>query len=149
MKIVRGIIRSTQHEAGKIPRFTAAGRPGETFSNREVFGQYGFSSRPLSGAENIMAIEGSCVIQLASADRRYEISLQDGEVAVHTDEGDSLHFKRGRVMEITTGTAIINATTVKLGSSELLPTSGVVTGECACIFGVPHPITSTKVKAQL
>lgn len=35
--------------------------------------------------------------------------MQPGEVAIYTDEGDRIHFKRGRIIDIETGTLNIKA----------------------------------------
>ena len=64
---------------------------------------YGFTSRPLAGAEIIIINEGNNYIGIASDDRRYRIALEDGEVALFTDEGDKIHLKRNRNIEITCG----------------------------------------------
>ncbi|WP_407321761.1 phage baseplate assembly protein V [Dickeya ananatis] len=75
---------------------------------------YGFTSAPHAGAEAIavyMDGDRSHGVVLAVCDRRYRITgLQAGEVAIYTDEGDSVILKRGRVIEATTQTFIVNAT---------------------------------------
>ena len=44
------------------------------------------------------------------ADRRYRLqALANGEVAIYTDEGDKIHFKRGRIIDIETATLNIRA----------------------------------------
>lgn len=44
------------------------------------------------------------------ADRRYRLKgLESGEVAIYTDEGDKVHLKRGKVIDIETGTLNIKA----------------------------------------
>jgi phage baseplate assembly protein V len=98
--IVRTILSSVAE--GAIKRFSAAGRKHETFKNREYFQHYGFTSRPKTGAEGLAIVEGNTIYLIASDDRRYRISLQDGEVALYSDEGDYIHFKRGNILKVNT-----------------------------------------------
>jgi phage gp45-like len=87
---------------------------------------------------------------IASDDRRYRITLEPGEVALVSDQGDKIHIKQGHTIEIFTenGTVKVNAGTVILGGNTALPTAGIVTGECVCAYtGAPHADYSSKVKA--
>jgi len=72
--LIRGIIQSVVE--GVIKRFTAAGRPDETIANREYFQHYGYTSRPLPGAEAIIIQEDNHIIMIASDDRRYRIGFR-------------------------------------------------------------------------
>ena len=88
---------------------------GEVKDAVEHFEPYGFTSNPLAGAEVLtMFLSGdrSHAVVVVAADRRYRIKeLKPGEVAIYTDEGDKVHFKRGRVIDIETDTLNIKATT--------------------------------------
>ncbi len=79
---------------------------GEVKDSLEHFEPYGFTSNPLAGAEGIAAFMGgdrSHGVLLVVADRRYRIKeLKPGEVAIYTDEGDKVHFRRGRIIDIET-----------------------------------------------
>lgn len=108
--MIRGIVKSVIE--GVIKRFSAYGRGEETIDNREYLQHYGYTSRPLEGAEIIIIREGGHFVAVASDDRRYRISLEAGEVALYTDEGDKIHLKRGRIIEITGGEKIIASTKV-------------------------------------
>lgn len=99
--MVRGIIKSITE--GKIKKVSASGRSEETFDDREYFQHYGFTSRPLKDGELILIREGNHIVAIASDDRRYRIAVEDGEVALYTDEGDKIHFKRGKEIEIVCG----------------------------------------------
>jgi phage gp45-like len=99
--MVRGIIKSIAE--GKIKKVSASGRSDETFDEREYFQHYGFTSRPLKDGELILIREGNHIVAIASDDRRYRIAVEDGEVALYTDEGDKIHFKRGKEIEIVCG----------------------------------------------
>ncbi len=129
--MIRAIIQSVIE--GAIKRFTASGRPDETITNREYFQHYGFTSRPLAGAEAVIIHEGNHIIMVASDDRRYRIGLDAGEVCLYTDEGDHIRFKRGKeiyiksgnklkaditnTVEINTITATINAQTATVNAT--------------------------------
>lgn len=85
----------------------------EIRENVERFQNYGFTGKPHPGAEAVVVFVGGnrdhglCI---AVDDRRYRLKgLQDGEVAIYTDEGDTIHLKRGNVIEVTTGTFRVNA----------------------------------------
>ena len=99
--MIRGIIQSVVE--GVIKRFSATGRQGESFTNREYFQHYGFTSRLLAGAEGILLEQGNMIILLASDDRRYRIGIEDGEVCLYTDEGDHIRFQRGMEIYVKSG----------------------------------------------
>lgn len=86
---------------------------GEVKDNLEHFEPYGFTSHAQAGAEGITAFLGgdrSHGVVLVVADRRYRLqALEAGEVALYTDEGDKIHFKRGRIIDIDTQTLNIRA----------------------------------------
>jgi phage baseplate assembly protein V len=88
---------------------------GELKDNVEHFEPYGLTSNPLPGAEVLTMFLGgdrSHAVVVVAADRRYRITeLEPGEVAIYTDEGDKIHFKRGRIIDIETATLNIKATT--------------------------------------
>ena len=78
----------------------------------DLFQHYGFSSAPLPGAEFLVIPVGGNskhAVVVASEDGRYRLTLQDGEVSLYTDEGDYVHMKRGRVIEVVTDTLVIKA----------------------------------------
>lgn len=105
MNMIRGIVIVVLE--GLIKRFSASGRNGESFSSREYFQHYGFTSRPKEGAEIIIIKEGNHYIAVASDDRRYRLALEDGEVALYTDEGDKIHLKRDKTIEVISGNKLI------------------------------------------
>ncbi|BFR47430.1 phage baseplate assembly protein [Nitratidesulfovibrio sp. HK-II] len=86
---------------------------GEARDSVEMFEHYGFTSCPLPGMEAAVMFVGgdrSSGVIVAVGDRMFRLQgLQPGEVALYTDEGDSLVFKRGRNVELTTLHAQITA----------------------------------------
>ncbi|AZC67361.1 Prophage baseplate assembly protein V [Pseudomonas chlororaphis subsp. piscium] len=89
---------------GKLIGVQMQGLSGETVVG-EQFQNYGFSSAPLPGAEYIVIPVGGNSkhsVVVASEDGRYRLTLKDGEVSLYTDEGDYVHLKRGRVIEVVT-----------------------------------------------
>lgn len=82
----------------------------ETVDNVPRFQEYGFTSHPLAGAAAVVVcVHGNRdrAIAVAVDDPRYrKKGLAAGEVALYTDEGDYLHFKRGRLVEIVAGTKV-------------------------------------------
>ena len=121
---VRGIITAVAE--GAIKRFGATGRSGETFASREMFQHYGFSSSPPAGAEAILIRSGNHIVSVAEDDRRCRIDVAGGEVAIYSDEGDFVHLKRGRVVEIVTETLVVKASTKVRIESPMLETTGEI-----------------------
>ncbi len=101
----------------------------ETIDDIPIIQQYGFSSGPLPGSEAVAVFLGGQRdngVIIATDDRRYRIKVLNGEVAIYTDEGDSIHLKRGRVMEMTTQTLNINATTAVNFNTPMITTNGAI-----------------------
>jgi len=88
----------------------------------ERFQEYGYTSNPHPGAEAVVAAVGGVRSHLAAIaidDRRYRVKdLAPGEVCLYTDEGDRLHFKRGRLIEVTAGSEVkVTAPVVNVNAS--------------------------------
>lgn len=95
---------SARNTHGKLIGVQMEGLSGESVSG-ELFQHYGFSSAPLAGAEYLVVPVGGNskhAVVVASEDGRYRLTLQDGEVSLYTDEGDYVHMKRGRMIEVVT-----------------------------------------------
>lgn len=125
----RGTILQT-NDSRKIQTVQASLLKGEIRDALERFQEYGFTSRPKSGAEAIVLFlngERDHGVVIGVEDRRYRVkSLAEGEVAIYTDEGDKIHFKRGRIVELTTQTLKINASTKVEITSPLVTASGLM-----------------------
>lgn len=111
--VVRGSV-VLANAASKMQSLQMRLTADEVKDDLEHFEPYGFTSNPHEGAEGIVAFVGgdrSHGIVLVVADRRFRFQeLKPGEVAISTDEGDKVHFKRGRVIEIETVTLKVKAT---------------------------------------
>jgi phage gp45-like len=103
--MIRGIVISVIE--GFIKLFSATGRTDESFDQREYFQHYGYTSRPLPGAEIIIIREGNHIIAIGSDDRRYRLAVEEGEVALYTDEGDKIHLMRDKTIHIVSGNKLI------------------------------------------
>lgn len=106
---VVGLVSAGNKLQGLQMRLTA----DEVKDGMEHFEPYGFTSNPQPGAEGLAVFLGgdrSHGVVVCVADRRFRLQgLQSGEVAIYTDEGDFLHFKRGRVIEVETATFRVSA----------------------------------------
>lgn len=102
----------------------------ETMDGVERFQQYGFTAHPHSGAEAIALSVGghrSHTVVIAVDDRRYRVkSLEAGEVAIYTDEGDRIHLRRGNLIEVETSTLRVNAATKVELNTPLVTTTGEI-----------------------
>ena len=82
---------------GAIKRFSGYGRYNEVFTNREFLQHYGFTSRPLADAEGLCLKKDNQIYLIATDDRRYRVTLESGEVAIYTDEGDRVYLNGFKV----------------------------------------------------
>lgn len=100
---------------------------GEVKDDIEHLEPYGLTSCPLGGAEALVGFFGdrSHGVVIMVADRRFRLQgLKPGEVALYTDEGDYLQFKRGRVIEVETVTLKVKAEAAVEFDTPLIRTTG-------------------------
>lgn len=120
---------------------------GELKDNVEHFEPYGLTSNPLPGAEVLTLFLGgdrSNAVVVVASDRRYRIKeLAPGEVAIYTDEGDKVHFKRGRVIDVETETLNIKATSSVNFDTPLITQTGQIVSQGDQVAGgvsqINHP----------
>ncbi len=83
---------------------------GTVIDNVEHFEPYGFTAHPHPGAEALLASLGGRrghTVAFCVADRQFRLKdMQAGEVALYTDEGDVIHFKRNNIIEINSAATI-------------------------------------------
>jgi phage baseplate assembly protein V len=110
----RGVIGSVDSSGG-VQLVNGTGLNGEVLEGAEYFQHYGFTSNPPSGAMKVLAPVGGRTahsIIVATEHPAYRIkALQSGELAIYTDEGDSIIMNRGRVINVTTQTLNVDAST--------------------------------------
>ena len=99
-KYVRVKLSSVAGDAGKLLRFSGTGLPGQTLTNIEMWQHYGFVSRPLAGAEGLAFVRGGTAFLVADDDRRYRVEIENGEVALYSDEGTVVRLGRGKVVQV-------------------------------------------------
>ncbi len=108
----RGVISMVRSDTD-IQLVQGAGLADEQLQDAELFQHYGFTSNPLPGAMQIvLPIGGKTAhgIIIATEHGSYRLKgLASGEVALYTDEGDSIVLNRGRLINLTTQTLNINA----------------------------------------
>ncbi len=144
--MIRGIVQSCVE--GVVKRFSAFGRSGESFTSREYVQHYGFSSRPLEGAEAILIRDGNHIVMIASEDRRYRVGIEAGEVCIYTDEGDQIRLKRDKEIYIKSGNKLtaeienevnVTAKTAVVNASETLTLmSPLITLQCDALSIVSY-----------
>jgi len=154
MGLIKTIIRRVVINAlteGAIRTISATGLPNEEFKDREMQQHYGFASSLLDGAEGLIIGRGNVFYLIGSDDRRYRIELARGEVALYTDEGDKIHMKRGKTIEILGQTkVIVNSPAVEMGNGAQykLADERIVTAINALTFG-GHTIDAPLVIANV
>ncbi|SES28076.1 phage baseplate assembly protein V [Vreelandella subterranea] len=102
---------------------------------------YGYTARPLKGAEAIAASVGGArghLVALLATDRRYrKRNLAEGEVALYTDEGDELVFNRGRIVRLNAGSAV-----------EVTAPKVTITASTSITLDTPDVFATGNIKAQ-
>lgn len=125
--LARGLV-ALGNSASKLQSLQLRLLAGEVKDNVEHLEPYGFTASPLEGAEALAGFIGgdrSHAVVIVVADRRFRLQgLKSGEVALYTDEGDRLHFKRGRIIDIETVTLNIKATDSVNFDTPLLTSTG-------------------------
>jgi phage baseplate assembly protein V len=120
--MVSRAVLSTVNDSAKMQLLQLQFTDTEFRGDLERFQNYGFTSVPQSGAEAAVVFVGGDrdhALVLAVDDRRYRLTgLQNGEVAMYTDQGDKIVIKRGGDIEITGSSKVsLNAPEVDLGGN--------------------------------
>ena len=125
--LARGLV-ALGNSASKLQSLQLRLLAGEVKDNVEHLEPYGFTACPHAGAEALAGFIGgdrSHAVVIVVADRRFRLQgLKSGEVALYTDEGDFIHFKRGRVIDIETVTLNVKATDSVNFDTPLITTTG-------------------------
>jgi len=139
----------TRNNSGQpIQLAQVAGLADELLQNVELMQHYGYTSNPPVGSECIVLPLGGRTghgIVIVTEHGTYRLkNLKPGEVALYSDEGDSIVLRRGRIIEVTTQTFRINAATaIELNAP-------VITGNASgsVSFNTPTVNASAAIVAQ-
>lgn len=129
LMIGRAVIAATREDGGMLLA-QITGLDGEVLDGVPVIQEYGFASRPLAGAQGVIACAGGNrrgAMVIATGDKRYRLSLANGEVAIHDDQGQKVHLTRGGI--------VVKAPTITLDGdvsiTGTLDVAGIVTAAAA------------------
>lgn len=135
MLVGRCVLLATTDSEG-IQKIKAQVLAGETMEDIERFQNYGMTSNVPDGGEGVIVFpfgnreHGICVVL---DNRKFRLKgLAKGEVALFTDEGDTIHMKRGNKIEINAQSQVdvntTNATVNASGSTTINSPNTTATG---------------------
>lgn len=112
LSIAHGIIEASKDD-GPLQFIQATYMADETKNDVRKMHHFGFSSHAPKGSECIAVSvagnrEASVIIATENREFRFK-NLGEGEVAVYSKDGDFIHFKNGKAIEISTNALTINA----------------------------------------
>ena len=127
----RGVVESVD-DSPMMRTIQAEFLPGDVREGLEHFEPYGFTSRVKKGAEAIGAFfngDRSHGVVLVTADRRFRLHVEEGEVAVFDDQGQKVVLKRDGILVETPKnlTATVGGNAVATVSGTTTLKSGAVT----------------------
>ena len=120
----RGVVESVD-DTPMMRTVQAEFLPGDVREGLEHFEPYGFTSRAKEGAEAIGAFfngDRSHGVVLVTADRRFRLHVEEGEVAVFDDQGQKVVLKRDGILVETPKNL-----TATVGGNALATVSGTTT----------------------
>ena len=130
MQIGRGMLAALDANQPGLATVTGF-ETADVLDGREFVSDYGLATRPHPGAEALIAyLAGlrSNGVVLRLFDRRYSISLEYGEVAIHDDLGQKVHLTRSGI-NVTTPLDL----TATVGGNSTFQTTGTHRIEAASI----------------
>ena len=142
LMVARGVVESLKDDGG-LQLVKLKLLAGENRDNIERFQNYGFTSYPKADSEAVVIFPGGnreAGFVISIDDRNFRLkSLAEGEVALYTDEGDKIHFKRGGTIEVVSATKLdVNTPLVELGNGTL---EKILNGETFQTFFNAHTHT--------
>lgn len=142
----RGVIGLVNSQA-PVGAVSGTGLADEPINGAELMQHYGLSTNPPRGTMFVALPVGgktahSIIVGTEHASYRIK-GLATGEVAIYTDEGDSIVLKRGHLIEVTTKTWRVNAETIELNAK-------TITGNASAgvNFNTPMMAASQDIKAS-
>jgi phage baseplate assembly protein V len=122
LMISRGVLESSDDSTG-VQTIQASLLKGEVNENIARMQNYGFTSRPISGAEALVLFPSGNRehgIAVVVDDRTYRLKgLAEGEVALYDDQGQIVHIKRDRILIQTSKKIVLDGPNIELGSTAL------------------------------
>lgn len=118
LMVAKGVGTVIGHEA-----IQAIVLDGETLNNIKRIEPYGLSYRPKPGCQPYLVFPGgdrSMGLALVIGDRRYQLMLEHGEVALHDDQGQKVHLKRDGIVVSSPFKFRIEAQDIELHASRSL-----------------------------
>ncbi len=110
--VAQGVGRVISHD-----RVQATVLDSETLANLHRVEPYGLSYRPKPGCETYLlfpAGDRSGGFAIVCGDKRYQLQLTEGEVALHDDQGQKVHLKRNKILIETPLDFEVRAANIKL-----------------------------------
>jgi phage baseplate assembly protein V len=99
---------------------------------------YGFSYRPKSGSQTYLLFQSgdrTHGVAIVIGDKQYNMQLQEGEVALHDDEGNHVHLKRGgEILAHSSGKITLQAPKIVL-DGEVSTTQSVTVAKGLSVLG--------------
>lgn len=149
--VARGAV-SAVNSATKMQSLQLRLMADEAKDNVEHFEPFGFTSKPLAGAEHVTVFmdgDRSHGITLVVADRRYRITgLQDGEAALHDAYGNKAHFKKDGTLDVV-ASAKVQITSPLVTMSGNLQVAGSISAGTSITAGTtvtaPNVVGTTNV----
>ena len=134
-------VGSGVNSSAPVQLFQGEALAGEQLQDNELMQHYGFTSRSPPGFMFVCVPVGGKTahgIAVATEHASYRLQgLESGEMAIYTDEGDSIILKRGHLIEVTTETLRITATTKVEIITPLVTTTGQVQADLDITDKVP------------
>lgn len=140
----RGVVRLVKY-SGSVRLLQAKVPGGSALSDLEHLEPFGFTSHPKPDAEALVLSfdgNGSHSVALMVSDRRYRLTIAEGEVALYNANGDNLHFKAD-------GTAVVKAATKVQIDSPSTEISGTLTVAGATTLSSTLAITGATTAAGI
>lgn len=131
---------------GKMQRLQLRLSAGEAKDEVEHFEPFGFTSKPLPGAEHLTVFmdgDRSHAITVVVADRRYRLQgLEDGEAALHDAYGNKVHLKKDGTLAVV-ASAKVEVTSPLVSMSGNLQVAGSISA--GTTVTAPNVIGTTDV----
>jgi phage baseplate assembly protein V len=124
----RAVVTAIDDDQG-IQRLQLSILKGEIKDKISRFQNYGFTSNPHPGAQAVAVFNGgnrNNGVVICVDDQRFRLkSLKPGEVAIYSDEGDSIVFHRGNKVKIQTKSFELNTEDCVINTKKFKVTDGV------------------------